>query len=85
MSRWRTLARQRIDALVADLPADATIADRRRALRGKGFTCGWAKKVWHQECSAYLARHGATPRKGTAPLFPDHVHFPFRGEANAQG
>lgn len=83
MSFWRARARERIANLVADLPAAATVADRRKALRGQGFTCGWAKKVWHQECSAYLARNGAKPRKGTAPLFPDHVHFPFRGEANA--
>lgn len=85
MSSWRTIARERIAALVADLPADASVADRRRALRGHGPTCGWAKKVWHQECSAYLARHGAKPRKGSTPLFPDHAHFPFRGEGHAEG
>ena len=84
MSVWRARCRERIAALVKDLPADATLADRRRALRGNGFTCGWAKRVWHQECSAYLARHGAKPRAGSAPLFPDHVHFPFRQGAEAE-
>lgn len=83
MSVWRARARARIAELVKDLPADATLAERRKALRGKGFICGWAKKVWHQECSAYLARHGAKPRKGSTPLFPAHVHFPFREARDA--
>lgn len=83
MSGWRAHVRERIAELVKDLPADASVADRRRALRGHGYSCGWAKKVWHQECSAYLARHGAKPRKGSAPLFPDHVHFPFREARDA--
>jgi len=44
--------------------------------------------MWGQEVRAYLARHGAEfgPSKAERAFqFPDHVHFPFRGETNAQG
>jgi hypothetical protein len=82
MSVWRARARQRIAELVADLPADATIQQRRKVLRGQGWSRGWAQKVWQQEVRMHLAQHGAVfgPRKGLIRQFqfPDHVHFPFR-------
>ena len=81
MSVWRSRARARIAELVKDLPADATLAERRKALRGKGWDSGWAQKVWQQEVRAYLALHGARPAR--RPQFPDHVHFPFREGADA--
>lgn len=91
MSVWRARARQRIADLVVDLPADATIEQRRKALRGKGWDAhqgtSWGKKMWQQEVRAYLARHGAVfgPRKGLVRQFqfPDHVHFPFREAGHA--
>ncbi len=86
MSVWRDRARSLIAKLTADLPETATLAERRKALWGKGYNahggtrCG--RRMWGQEVRKYLARHGdataqTTRRKGT-PLFPDHVHFPFR-------
>ncbi len=83
MSVWRARARQRIAELVKDLPADATIEQRRKALRGKGWDYGWAQKVWQQEVRAHLARHGAPPAPKKPPVFPDHVHFPFRESSHA--
>lgn len=84
MSFWRRKARKLIAELTKDLPADATIAERRKALWGKGWEAHegtkWGRKMWGQEVRAYLERHGAPPRPRPAPLFPDHVHFPFREE-----
>lgn len=92
MSVWRDRARERIAELVRDLPADATLEQRRKALWGKGWEAHqgtvWGRKMWGQEVRAYLARHGAVFGPSKAELsfqFPDHVHFPFRGEGNAQG
>ena len=89
MSIWRERARSRIAELVRDLPADATVAERRKALWGKGWEAHqgtvWGRKMWGREVRAYLAQRGATPRHDPAPMFPDHVHFPFREERNAQG
>lgn len=89
MSFWRDAARTRITELVADLPADATLEQRRKALWGKGYPAHqgtvWGRKMWGQEVRAYLARHGATfgPSKAQRAFqFPDHVHFPFREGAN---
>lgn len=82
MSVWRAQARARIADLVKDLPADATLADRRRVLRGKGWDYGWAQKVWQQEVRAHLASHGER-RPPRAPVFPAHVHFPFREARDA--
>ncbi|MCU0946781.1 MAG: hypothetical protein MUF47_00805 [Porphyrobacter sp.] len=80
MSFWRAKARARIAELTKDLPADATLDQRRKVLRGKGWSGGWAQKAWVKEVRAYLERHGAPPRPGPSPVFPDHVHFPFREE-----
>ena len=92
MSIWRERARSRIAELVRDLHADATLAERRKALWGKGWEAHqgtvWGRKMWGQEVRAYLARHGAQfgPSKAEREFqFPDHVHFPFREERDAQG
>lgn len=82
MSVWRARARTRIAELVKDLPADATVEQRRKVLRGQGWDYGWAQRVWQQEVRSYLARHGET-RPVRAPVFPDHVHFPFREACDA--
>lgn len=84
MSVWRQRARDLITKLTADLPADATLSQRRKALWGKGWeahqgTC-WGKKMWGREVRAYLARHGDPTGRvsGKAIDWPEHVHFPFR-------
>ena len=90
MSVWRTRARARIAELVKDLPADATLAERRKALWGKGWEAHdgsrWGRKMWGEEVRAYLARHGAERKLSRAELqfqFPAHVHFPFREARDA--
>lgn len=90
MSYWRDRARTRIAQLVADLPETASLADRRKALRGKGWPAhqgtNWGRKMWGKEVRAHLARHGDTlgrMARNEPMLFPDHIHFPFRdGGAN---
>lgn len=84
MSVWRDRARSRIAELTKDLPADATLAERRKALWGKGYEAHggtvWGRKMWGKEVRAYLARHGDSYARapGQQMVFPDHVHFPFR-------
>jgi hypothetical protein len=88
MSVWRARARARIAELTKDLPADATLQQRRKALWGKGWEAhqdtSWGKKMWGKEVRAYLVRHGEVRTLPTSPRFkmPDHVHFPFRESGN---
>lgn len=89
MSVWRERARRLIAELTADLPEAATVKERRKSLWGKGWRAhqgtAWGRKMWGQEVRKYLARHGYVHGNATRPgefQFPDHVHFPFRDEAN---
>lgn len=88
MSVWRERARRVIAKLTADLPADATVAERRKALWGKGWEAhqgtSWGRRMWGQEVRKYLGRHGDATAKTTTvkPVFPDHVHFPWKGESD---
>lgn len=86
MSRWRERARARIAELVKDLPVDATVNDRKRALWGKGWPAhggtSWGRKMWGKEVRAYLARFGDAKSIPSGSLIeleqsPD-IHFPFR-------
>lgn len=85
MSVWRDRARSRIAELVKDLPEDATLKERRKALWGKGWPAhggtSWGRKMWGKEVRAYLARHGASD-----PTFewPADIAFPFLSEASDQ-
>lgn len=87
---WRFGARALIAQLTRDLPEDATVAERRKALWGKGgpahLGTRWGRKMWGKEVRAYLAKHGDAAAKPAGPLFtwPADMHFPFRGE-NADG
>lgn len=89
MSLWRERARRRIAELVKDLPEDATLADRRKALWGKGWEAhqgtSWGRKMWGKEVRAYLGRHGDATAVHTRRKFefPQHVHFPFREGGDA--
>lgn len=88
-SKWRAEARSLIKELVKDLPADATLKERRKALWGKGWPAhqgtSWGRKMWGQEVRAYLAAHGDPLGRENRPeyKFPDHIHFPFREGGNA--
>lgn len=87
MSVWRERARRHIEKLVQDLPADATLEQRRKALRGKGWPAHgntrWGRKMWGKEVRAYLAKFGETARdQKTGFDWPAHIHFPFREGRN---
>jgi hypothetical protein len=85
MSVWRDRARQEIARLVADLPADATLAQRRKALWGKGYPAHggtqWGRKMWGQEVRKHLNRHDPDFHAKPAPdgfQWPADIHFPYR-------
>jgi hypothetical protein len=54
-----------IEDTMSKLPADATLGDRRKALkrRASEFHLGtsWGKKVWSRECRKYLEREQGLP------------------------
>lgn len=90
MSVWRDRATALIADLTRDLPADATLAERRKALWGKGYPAHagtvWGRKMWGQEVRRYLERHHPEFRRKAVPdgfQWPDHIHFPFRERASA--
>lgn len=89
MSVWRDRAKQRIAELVKDLPAEATLQERRKALWGKGYPAHqgtvWGRKMWGREVRIYLARHGGpavNSRRGQEFQWPADIHFPFREGVN---
>ncbi|NIJ07195.1 hypothetical protein FHS31_000791 [Sphingomonas vulcanisoli] len=79
---------QRADELIAqihdDLPADASLDARRRALRSKAWVfhggTSWGRRVWSARSQNYLVRHGAKPRKPhpEGKLFAPDIVFPWR-------
>lgn len=84
MSVWRNRARRLIAELTRDLPATATLAERRKALWGKGYDAhggtSWGRRMWGSEVRKYLAAHGDPTGRvsGKSVEWPEHVHFPFR-------
>lgn len=87
MSRWRDRARRLIAKLTADLPPEATLDQRRKALWGKGWEAhqgtNWGRRMWGQEVRAHLARHGDSHGRRAAAnwKWPDDVYFPFSCES----
>lgn len=81
---WQRMATDRIALINATLAADATLADRRKALREVAWQfhggTSWGKKVWGKHCRAYLERHGQKPRlpvqDAASPMFADDISFP---------
>lgn len=88
---WRDDARAFIAKLDADIPDDATLAERKRYLNGNswGFTGGtsWGRKIWGQEARVYYERHGQARRlkpvasDASEPDFGPDIIFPFRETA----
>lgn len=77
---WQHMASQAIERVHASLPEDATVADRKRALRAAAseFHGGtsWGKKVWAKHSKRYLARFGpVVPQKPFQ--FGDDIIFPY--------
>lgn len=88
---WKADARYYIADATKELPADATLKQRRSALRkvASKFHMGtkWGKKVWSREVRRYLEQHGLPPiRPDTASpyskmrqrLEAGEITFPFR-------
>ena len=83
-SDWQAAAKAFIAAIHADLPEDATLVQRRSALRkaAAGFHMGTShgKKTWSKHARAYLEKHGQLPRtrnlRDQPNLAPDII-FPF--------
>ena len=73
---WKGSARRFIADAVKDLPPEATLTERRAALRLVAglFHLGtsWGKKVWARECRRYLEQHGLPPL-APRPLSPKHM------------
>lgn len=91
-SDWQAAARATIARINESLPADATLKDRKKALREAGpdfhgFT-SWGRKVWSKHCRAYLELHGLPKRPGRpaskeyqsklAKMREPDILFPFR-------
>ncbi|GLQ09270.1 hypothetical protein GCM10007913_12020 [Devosia yakushimensis] len=68
---WHDRAIAVIGAVHAELPADADIRQRKRALaaaRPLEFRAtSWGRKVWGKAATQYLRKHGMKPR-GSAKL-----------------
>jgi hypothetical protein len=91
MSRWIDQARARVREVTRDLPAEATLPQRRKALRAAGslFHGGtyWGRKQWGRAVREYLAQHGGPPVAKASPADVHRLHeledrgditFPFR-------
>lgn len=88
---WTHDARAYIARATDELPADATLKERRAALRAVAWqfhgNTSWGKKVWSKECRRYLERHGL-PQRTPADASPQsklykleqagEITFPFR-------
>lgn len=69
---WGAEARRRLAEIDKDLGPDATLRERRLAVKraASSFHEGtsWGKKVWSREGRKYLERHGLAP---LAPVGPN--------------
>jgi hypothetical protein len=91
-SHWRDRCRRVIREADEKLPEDATLNDRKKALRAVAgeFYCpgtSWPSQVWQQERRAYLARFGEPVNPKLNPKLAQlaaqgDITFPFRKEGN---
>ena len=72
MSHWRERAQRVIAAVHAELPEDADLKARRKALKGQGWRAhegtAWGKKMWGRCVREYLARYMPHDDR-SSPLF----------------
>lgn len=88
MNSWRERARHVIHRIDASLPKDATMKERRAALRKAAGEfhagCSWPSQVWQQERRKYLASYGERPTDAPPPkllaAMESGTYFPFRKE-----
>lgn len=87
MAGWIDHARIRAAKVAANLPADATLSQCRRAFReaGGAFHGGtyWGRKKWGQAVREILAQRGLIAAPSPAPVeaspkFADDIVFPWR-------
>ena len=81
---WQAAAKAMIAEIHASLPTDATVVQRRSALRkaAAGFHMGTShgKKTWSKHARVYLEKHGQLPRivnLRDQPNLPPDIIFPF--------
>jgi hypothetical protein len=90
---WREECQLFLRRMDEELPPDATIEQRKEALRKRAHEfhqgTSWGKQVWQQERRKYLAKHGDFPAPLGALKSPrllaameTGTHFPFRKEGN---
>lgn len=89
---WRETVRRVIHDVDATLHEDATLDDRKKALRkaaGQFYAPGtsWPSQVWQQERRAYLARFGEAVNPKLNPKLAllhaqGDITFPFRKEGD---
>ncbi len=91
-SNWGEAAREQIAAVMAELPADADLDARRKALRAHAHDfhggTSWGRKVWPKEVRRYLEKHHGLPPRTPADVAPTSglfaklhapdITFPFR-------
>lgn len=83
---WSRMARETIAKIHASLPEDATLAERKRALKD-GYPFGereyWPYKAWCKAKRKYLARFEPyKPPPGH--LFADDIIFPYRTNTDTE-
>lgn len=74
-----------INRVDKELPADATLKERKAALKEVAWHyhggTSWGRKIWGRECRKYYERHGQEPRNPVPLLkFADDIAFPFRSQ-----
>lgn len=87
---WQAAAKAIIAEIHETLPPDATVVQRRSALRkaAAGFHIGTShgKKTWSKHARVYLEKHGQLPRTRNLrdqPGLADDIIFPFAREPAA--
>lgn len=86
---WLENCRAHIRTQMADMPADATLPQRRKRLREIGWQVHgntyWGRKQWGKAAREYLELHGQAPRYRKvedSPNFGPDIIFPFRDGAS---
>lgn len=77
MSVWRENAERLIAAIHAELPADADLKARRKALRGAGWPAhqgtAWGRKMWGRCVREYLSRYMPRDQVGSLIFSPTRL------------
>lgn len=87
MIDWQKTASSVVDRVHSELPADADLATRKKALRAarpwEFASTSWGRKVWAKHSRKYLERFGLPPLK--AKTVEEHMSPLERMIAKAKG